>query len=105
MAWMFWNGTRWEPSDSYPEGHMVVSWYYSYEGFPMEPRPTPKDPWADISAESDPPGIICRPCSEKAHAECEGPALCHCQLCQIAPFIHELEEDWDNRDREDSWPR
>lgn len=69
------------------------------------PPANPKEPWSDLSPEPDPLGIICRPCSEQAHGECEGAERCRCQLCQIAPLIHDLEIDWDNRDREQGWPR
>ena len=73
-------------------------------GAASDTSPAPKEPWADLPTDSDPPGNVCRPCTENAHGECEGPALCHCQLCQIAPHIHDLEQDWDWRDREKSWP-
>jgi len=65
-------------------------------------------PWQVIvdafERESDPATVKCRPCSENAHAECEG-ERCPCSICrQIAPVVHDLEIDWDRRDREKSWP-
>jgi hypothetical protein len=65
-------------------------------------------PWQVIvdafERETDRFEVKCRPCDENAHAECEGADLCICALCrQIAPVVHDLEEDWDRRDREKQW--
>lgn len=66
---------------------------------------TPKEPWADLSAEADPKGIICRPCSESAHGECEGKQHCRCQLCtsSLLDTIREMTEEWNLLDRSEGW--
>ena len=59
------------------------------------------------SSQADPDGIICRPCQDTHHEECEGSAAkCRCQLCfELKGFIRQLEDDWDFDDKVRSWPK
>jgi hypothetical protein len=50
---------------------------------------------------------ICRPCTESAHAECEGALLCKCPCrdeLSVEFLVHELEQDWEERDRDKQRP-
>jgi len=82
--------------------------YWDAELHNWRPIPIPTIQVSSLEAferESDPALTKCRPCSEDSHAECEGPKLCGCSLCnQIAPLVHDLEVDWDWRDRAKTWP-
>ena len=110
---MYWDGENWVEADVAEIARranvtgkvQIVTWRFGWEfnaGTTVEPADTEKA----FAAEPDPEGIICRPCQEKVHAECEGTAVkCRCQLCALVPFIVELEEDWDLDDKIKGWPQ
>lgn len=108
-GWMYWDGKTWVPANAAEIARQaqitgktqIVTWNFGQHfNARTSVEPTPKEPWAELSAEPDPAGIICRPCSEDAHAECEGSAVkCRCQLCNLLPTIRDMTEEWDLFDR------
>lgn len=88
---------------------VIGGWmYWDAEAHNWRLTPYPSIQVSSLEAferESEPAVAKCRPCSEDSHGECEGAALCGCAMCrQIAPTVHDMEVDWDYRDREKSWP-
>lgn len=86
-------------------------------------EPSPKNPFEDIYNQPGPPALkICAGCAEADYIEeikgeygsikerhkstvhpCDGNG-CECPMCDIMRTVEAMSEDWDLRDREESWP-